>query len=463
MAKIVIIGAGPTGLSAAYHLEQKGFYDYLLFEKEDDTGGLCRSVQQDGFTFDYTGHLLHINDDYFRQFIQNVVGLENLDVVNRRSWIYSHTTYTRYPYQMNLYGLPPEIIADCIEGYINRSTTLKNPKNFEQWVLKHFGKGFGDNFFFPFDSKKNAYPAQQLSTSWMGRFVPQTNLRDIIQGAVAAGSSPVGYNANFLYPKKGGIQFWVQKIAQQLKNPIKKGYCVTAIDIPHKRIHFSNGHTELFEQLISTMPLDYLLKNSNGIQPSLKNATKKLLCNSVVNFNLGIKRENLSDKHWIYMPEKQYPFYRLGFWHNFSPSMAPQGCSSLYGEFSHIKASAQKIETLLQTSLSQTKQLLGISNHEIMTQKVLNIPHAYVIYDQWREKNLPTIIERLKDLTIHSVGRYGEWKYSSMQEAILDGKKIADRVIVLPARTYSLHTVVPSENSNEKDRNKQPSTFKHTG
>ncbi len=94
MAKIVIIGAGPTGLSAAYHLEKKGFYDYKIFEKESNTGGLCRSVTQDGFTFDYTGHLLHIGDAYFRSFIEDVVGMQNLNTIHRRSFIYSQNTYT---------------------------------------------------------------------------------------------------------------------------------------------------------------------------------------------------------------------------------------------------------------------------------------------------------------------------------------------------------------------------------
>ncbi len=459
MAKIVIIGAGPTGLSAAYHLEQKGFHDYILFEKETESGGLCRSVHQDGFTFDYTGHLLHINDDYFRQFITDIVGLDNLTVVHRRSFIYSHETYTQYPYQMNLYGLPKQVITDCIEGYVMRNSGPKNPKTFEQWVHKHFGTGLGKHFFFPFDSKKNAYPAQKLSTSWMGRFVPKTNLRDIIEGAVAQNDKPAGYNANFLYPTKGGIQFWVKKIAQNLKNPIRTGFCVTSVDMKNKLVHFSNGHAEPFDQLISTMPLDIFLDNAQGSTPSLRNASKKLVCNSVVNFNLGIKREAVSNKHWIYFPEEKYPFYRLGFWHNFSDSMAPKDCSSLYGEFSHLGASTQKVENLLHTSLKQTKKMFGLSKKEIITQKVLHIKHAYVIYDMWRERNIQKILTQLHEKDIHSIGRYGQWKYSSMQEAILDGKKIADTLTVIPARHYTHGTPTieqKKEEKYEKSNDKRP-------
>ncbi len=77
MAKFVIIGAGLTGLSAAYHLEKKGFTDYALFEKEPSIGGLCRSTVQDGFTFDFTGHLLHTSDTYFRSLLTELVGFDS--------------------------------------------------------------------------------------------------------------------------------------------------------------------------------------------------------------------------------------------------------------------------------------------------------------------------------------------------------------------------------------------------
>ncbi|MGE4168855.1 MAG: NAD(P)/FAD-dependent oxidoreductase, partial [Candidatus Babeliales bacterium] len=149
MAHIVIIGAGLTGLSAAYHLEKRGYTDYTLFEREETIGGLCRSVVQDGFTFDYTGHLLHINDSYFRSLINNLVGLDQFNTINRKSFIYSHERYTRYPYQVNLFGLPKDVIAECIEGFVARSTSLKKTRTYPEWVDKNFGTGFARHFFLP--------------------------------------------------------------------------------------------------------------------------------------------------------------------------------------------------------------------------------------------------------------------------------------------------------------------------
>ena len=450
MAKIVIIGAGLTGISAAYHLEKKGFHDYLIVEGKADVGGLCGSVQQDGFTFDYTGHLLHINDDYFRSLIDSVVGLETFNRIQRRSYIFSHNTYTHYPFQINLYGLPTDVITECVTGFVQRKHT-QNAKSFPAWVHKHFGSGFAKHFFMPYQRKIFAHDLNNITASWTGRFVPSTSLKQILHGALEEPKDEVGYNAQFFYPKHGGIFSWVEKLAQQIKNPIRTNMMVTEVNLHHKTVGFEDGHIEPFDLLINTMPLDRLLglikeKSSTA----LKKAQNKLICNSVVNFNLGVNRADLSDKHWIYFPENQFPFYRLGFPHNFADSMAPADCSSLYGEFAHVGKSVAWVNRTLKQALDATKKLLHISDDEIITKRIMHINHAYVIYNHWREKNLKKLHQKLHDCSVYSVGRYGEWKYSSMQEAVLDGKKIAEQLVILPARKATVVKPVPMKKRKKK-------------
>lgn len=430
MAKTVILGAGPTGISAAYHLEQAGFYDYVLFEKENEPGGLCRSIIQDGFTFDFTGHLLHINDGYFHSLIQSVVGLDLFENIYRRSFVYSHETYTAYPFQIHLKGLPTNVIAECVIGFIQRLKKRLNPRTFREWVLKEFGYGFGKHFFFPYQKKIFACSINKLTASWTNRFVPKTTIDDILNGIMFEPlQNTIGYNAQFLYPKEGGIVTWVKKLANQLHNPIQLDHTVTKIDLATQVIHFNNGHQERYNRLITTIPLDILLHCLRE-KPStnFKKASPHLLCNSVINFNLGFKRPDISDKHWIYFPESKFPFYRLGFPHNFSQGNVPSDCSSLYGECAFLHKSASSQLYLLEKALTQTKALLKISDDDIATQKVITIPHAYVIYDAWRDKHLSSLLAQLQQQNIYSVGRYGEWKYSSMQEAILDGKNIATTI-----------------------------------
>jgi protoporphyrinogen oxidase len=431
MTNIVIIGAGLTGLSTAYHLEKRGFFNYLLFEKDTTVGGLCRSVQQDGFTFDYTGHLLHASDTYFRSFIDATIGLPTLNSIHRRSFIYSHDTYTPYPFQVNLFGLPPAVVSACIAGFAQRKKSGKS-HNFQEWVLANFGTGIAKHFFFPFQRKIFAYQnLKEISASWMGRFVPTTSLEQLIAGAIQPPKeeTSIGYNAHFYYPQQGGINAWINTIAQQLINPIRLNHEVHHINLANKLIHFTNGHQQPYDTLITTMPLDILLQSiKDRASTRLRPATAHLVCNSVVNFNVGIARENLSTKHWIYFPEKKYPFYRVGFPHNFSKQMAPEGCSSLYGEFSHLQGSPALVKRKLTAALAALKKLFSLQDEEILTRVIIPIRHAYVLYTPWRERHLAALHERLREHQIYSIGRYGEWKYSSMQEAVLDGKRMADVV-----------------------------------
>ena len=431
MARIVIIGAGLTGISAAYHLEKKQFFDYELFEKETTYGGLCRSIAQDGFTFDYTGHLLHASDDYFYALIKDLVGLEQLNTIQRRSFIYSQNRHTHYPFQVNLHGLPPKTIVECITGYLNRPQIIA-PMTFRDWVLTTFGTGFAQHFFFPYQQKIFAHKVNHLTANWTQRFVPSTSLEQILYGALSAPSDEqaIGYNARFLYPKKGGIISWVSQFANQLINPIRTTCSVTAVNMNSKTVTFSNGHSEPYDVLISTMPLDYMLiLLREKASTHFVSARSKLLCNQVINFNIGVNHAELSEKHWVYFPEKEYPFYRVGFWHNFSKQMAPPGCSSLYGEFAFKNRSKRWVNHALKQSMATIKKLYGISTSEIITEKIISIPHAYVTYDQWREQHLPKLLQQLEEHDIYSVGRYGAWKYASMQEAVLDGKAVADQTI----------------------------------
>lgn len=441
MAEIVIIGAGLTGLSSAYHLEKQNFFDYKIFEKNDRAGGLLQSLQQDGFTFDHTGHLLHINDNYFRSFLYNIATPEDFSLIERKASIFSHNIFSDYPFQINLHGLPTNVAVECIEGYTQRAQHIKKPKTFHEWVLKHFGKGFGKHFFFPYNSKILSYDLKKVHASQTGRFVPSTSLEAIIKGTIEKKPpAGIGYNSSFYYPKQGGIEFVIKQLCKSISSPISSGHTVSHIDAKSKIIYFENGHKEHYHHLITTMPLNQLLaKLSSSSRTPLHQAESKLLHNAVMNINLGFSVDTLSALHWIYFPEKAFPFYRMGFWHNLCPSSVPVGKTAVYGELSYLpsKTPFKKAYQHAQRSVNQMLTFLGLSQSNIVTERILHIDHAYVIYNDWREKNVPKIHAQLNEWGIHSIGRYGEWKYSSMQEAVLDGKLIAQTLKepgIIPAR-----------------------------
>jgi protoporphyrinogen oxidase len=430
MEKVVIIGAGLTGLSAAYHLQQTR-HSYDLYEQHETVGGLTRSVQENGFTFDYTGHFLHSNNAYFSSIIDLLFQGDSLDTIARKAFIFSHGTYTAYPFQSNLSGLPLNVICECIEGIVRKSTSKTAPKNLREWLLKGFGRGMCKHFFFPYNKKILSYPLHKAMPEQGGRFVPNTTLNDIVRNlATTPEHSSAGYNATFLYPKSGGIQQLANRLSSHLEKKPATSHAVASIDPYKKTVLFSNGNQEKYDVLISTMPLDTLLKLTTfGSASSLSHQRTNLVCNTVINLNLGINRPTINDKHWIYFPEKKYSFYRLGFWSSISESMAPQGTSSLYGELSLLNPTQKDIHQKIKRAKREIMALFGIQNPEICVEKILTLNHAYVIYNEWRKNNLESLLSTLSDqFGIYSVGRFGGWKYSSMQEAILDGQHVVQEI-----------------------------------
>lgn len=425
MPKVVIIGAGLTGLSLAYHLEKQNFFDYQIFEKDARPGGLLKSVTSNGFTFDQTGHFLHVSNKDFEHFLQEVLGFENMNMLNRQSFIYSNNVYTAYPFQKNLFGLPEKTIIECIEGFVNRAQNIDQPQNFYEWVAKHFGLGLGKHFFFPYNQKLLNLSAKKLMPSWTGRFVPSTSLKELLEGALTRKDYCLdGYNGSFFYPKTGGIETLVQSIVQKLQTKILTDFTATKIDTQTKTVHFANGQSTKFDLLFSTAPLPEILNSlTNNSGSNLSLAASKLRCNQVINFNLGLNVPKISKKHWIYFPEKKMPLYRLGFWHNFTESMAPKEHSSCYGEVSVVtgKKTTTQITALENDAIKKTLNFLKIKASNVIEQKTLHLNYAYVTYDAWREKNLSKLHSQLQSMSIYSIGRFGEWKYSSMQEAVLDG------------------------------------------
>ncbi|MBL4588169.1 FAD-dependent oxidoreductase, partial [Candidatus Babeliales bacterium] len=281
------------------------------------------------------------------------------------------------------------------------------------------------------DSKLLAYDIRKIHPSWTGRFVPKITLDDLLQGALTENKTAAGYNSTFFYPKKGGIATLISALIKKLFTPITYEHEVAEVNIDTKKVYFTNGTVKPYDYFVSTMPLNVLLQKlrGSGVE-KIAMAHRKLLCNTVMNYNIGVNYKIPCQKHWIYFPEKKYRLYRVGFWSNVSHAMAPEGASSLYGECSFLPGRITEIEKqrLLDESIEQTCKVFDISSSSIIMQKNLTLQHAYVLYDSWREKNLPSLLSQLKEWNIHSIGRFGEWKYSSMQEAVLDGRAVVDAI-----------------------------------
>ena len=426
---ILIIGAGLAGLSTAFHLGERA---HRIIEKEKEAGGLCRSYQINGFTFDMTGHLLHFRKEEIRELINGLLpGM--LTKHDRRSFIFSHRTYTEYPFQVNTYGLPPSVVKDCLLGFI---ATLIKPlppsskdRSFQDWILENLGEGLAKHFMVPFNEKLWQVPLAELTSDWVSWLIPKPGLEDVVNGALGIKDKAFGYNASFLYPAQGGINALPNALLSQV-GEVVYGSELMEVDTTHHRATFADGRTENYDTLVSTIPVPELVRRCTDLPPSIREAAAGLRCVSVYSINLGVTREHISDKHWIYFPEPEFPFYRAGFPMNFSPTLGPPGCSSLYVEVSHQPTELSAPEALLK-DVRRGLERAGIfhPDEDLAVADIRDIRYAYVLFDQHRACALPRILEELERRGIHSVGRYGRWEHTSMEDAIYQGKTLAEQLL----------------------------------
>lgn len=490
----VIIGAGPTGLSAAYHLGEGA----VLLEKNASVGGWCRSVHDQGFTFDHAGHIMFSNDPYVLKMYDMLLG-PNLHWQDREAWIYSKNVYTRYPFQGALYGLPPKVITECIMGAVEArygaaasagptcavkpvedccadgtadvaNATRMAPRrrdsqqtqnvqhaqqaqqaqhtqnvqyaphaphtapvqNFEDFIYQVWGSGIARHFAIPYNKKLWTVPLNEMETSWLGGRVPLPDLEAIIEGALEPVGKPMGPNARFGYPLSGGFQALMSGFLPHIKGRIEMNTQAAQLLPSEHLLVMKDGSRYRYDHLISTMPLPELVKLIGAQAPAeVRAAAEGLRHISVRCVNLGIGREHITDKHWIYYPE-QTIFHRIFVQGNASPHCNPPGgfgltCEISYSPWKPLPLDGQAlvdrcIEDCIEVGLLR-------ADDRIITASQVDMPYAYVIYDQARAANVATVKAWLARYDVVLAGRYSEWEYYNSDHAFLAGKKAAEAVL----------------------------------
>lgn len=425
-SKIVIVGGGLAGLSAGHHLAE---HEPIVFEKETAIGGLCRSFTQDGFTFDCTGHLIHLRNAYTKELVARILP-GAFDSHERLAAIYSKSTTTPYPFQANTYGLPPEVIRDCVVGFVeSMQSTNGGGKNFYDWVLQTFGAGIAKHFMLPYNEKFWKQDLRTVTSDWVSWSIPKPTLEEVVNGALGLTNKGMGYNPKFIYPKDGGIDCLPQALARPIRN-LHTNETVQYINPRKKYVRLASGREQPYEFLISTLPLPVLYRMLKDTPDSLVSDAQKLHAISVLNINIGIDRPGISNQHWIYFPEDQFVFSRIGFPMNFSKSVAPDGTSSIYIEITHHPHEKLDVEkTFAQAMVDLQKCGIIRKDDRVLTRHVIDIQCAYVVFDQHRQKHLQNLIDHLESRDIFTAGRYGRWDYYSMEDSILSGKSTADQIL----------------------------------
>lgn len=410
--KYLIIGAGISGLTAANYLKK----DYLLIEKENEPGGYCRTIHRGDYVWDYAGHFFHFKTDEFRRLFHENIPEQDIISQTKRTKILYKGQLVDYPFQTNIHQLEKQEFIDCLYDLFQRKEKTEY-SDFLDMLYGKFGKSIVEKFLKPYNEKLYACDLHQLDKDAMGRFFPYADIPQIIANMKREQDS--SYNSTFLYPRNGAGSFLDVLYRRLDATKVRLGCTLTRVDAERKLAYTDGGEEISFEYLINTAPLNHFLAML-GTDAALE-LNGRLSYNKVLVFNLGFSKKSAFKEHWIYVPDKDVNYYRIGFYDN----ILSTDKLSMYVEIGYPKDAAVDTEQQLALTLENLKRcgIVTEDNSLIASSTILMDP-AYVHIRRDTEAAITEMKQSLATSGIHTIGRYGGWTYCSMEDCMLEAKEL---------------------------------------
>jgi protoporphyrinogen oxidase len=439
--KVVIIGAGPTGLGAAYRLHELGYENWVLYEKSEDVGGHATShVDKHGFVWDEGGHVIFSHYPYFDQLIDRVLGKEVHERI-RESWIVKGESWVPYPFQSNLRYLPKEVQVSCLVGAAKAASNGggREAGNFRDWILATMGEGIAEEFMFPYNSKVWTTPLEQMSKTWIAERVAAIDFKRLLENVLYERDDVAwGPNSKFKFPLHGGTGEIYRRMAAFFKKKIHSGKKLAEVDLAQRRISFADGTGDTYDVLISTAPLDLLTKMIKPADNRLVDAAQGLEHNNLLVVGLGLRKKIETGRCWIYFTDAQMPCYRATYFSHYSPNNVPNGdiehYSSLMCEMSLRVGETPDPEKVLDqvtTELIRTNMLEESDRGRIVSRYHRTVGYSYPIPTLGRDRALDVLQPALLEKGIYSRGRFGAWRYEigNMDHSVMMGVETVNNIV----------------------------------
>lgn len=436
----LILGAGPTGLGAARQFHANGHNDWLLLEQSEYPGGLATSfVDPQGFTWDIGGHVQFSHYEHFDRAMDEFLGRDGWLDHERESWVWMRDRFIPYPFQNNIRRLPADDLERCLNGLVAiTQTSAPAPNNFQEWIDAKFGTGIAEIFLNPYNFKVWGYPPAELNSGWVGERVAVTDLKRVLSNLVHERDDVSwGPNNTFRFPKYGGTGAIWQAAADRLPgDQIRYRTRVDGLDLKKKLVTTSNGEVIAYEKLISTLPVNELLKIAQVgqftslVQRGLKFSTSHI-------FGVGLQGKpsaELAKKCWMYFPEDNCPFYRVTVFSNYSPYNVPD-ISQQWSLMAEVSESPQKpvnLQNLFEEVIQGLINTRLIENRDqIISRWEFHAKYGYPTPSLHRDEALSRIIPWLESYDVFSRGRFGLWKYevSNQDHSFMQGVEIVERLV----------------------------------
>lgn len=437
---IAVIGAGPTGLGAAWRMEELGHDRWGLYEAAAGPGGLATSVVDDqGFTWDIGGHVLFSHYRYFDALMDVALGDAWIEHI-REAWVWMRERWVPYPFQNNIWRLPEDDLTACLDGLVDLMTgdARPRPKAFDEWLMNQFGQGLCDVFMYPYNFKVWAYPPSQMDVGWMGERVATIDLKRILANVVYKRDEVSwGPNSTFTFPERGGTGAIWTSVANQLpQERMHYGRSVVSIDPAEHTLTLSDGEVVRYDALVSSMPLDLLLPKLVG-REDLATRSSEFVHSSSHIIGVGLDGQppaDLETKCWMYFPEDSSPFYRVTVFSNYSPNNVPRPGQqwSLMAEVSESPQKPVNLETVVDEVVEAFRSIGFIGADEVpVSTWHTRMERGYPTPWLGRDEVLDPIQTELEKFDILSRGRFGAWKYevSNQDHSAMQGVEAVSRIL----------------------------------
>ncbi|MGZ4846528.1 MAG: protoporphyrinogen/coproporphyrinogen oxidase [Halobacteriota archaeon] len=421
--RVAILGGGLTGLTVGYLLNERGV-EFEILEKEGRCGGLMRTVEQDGFTFDAGGsHVIFSKDEAALHFMLNLI--KGNEVKNKRnSKILYKGACVRYPFENGLADLPREDNFKCLYSFVQNSlanaSSQRVPANFNEWCYFTFGSGIAERYLIPYNEKIWKFPSERMSTEWVQR-IPYPPLEDIIKSSL--GFDTQGYKEQlfFYYPQLGGIEALIRSLQKKIEGCIVTSWEAKKIRKERQKWLVSDGtHERQYDRIISTIPVPNLIKALSADR-LIKATAKKLKYNSLITVMFGLTTANKNNFSWLYIPDSDILTHRISFPSNYSKYTAPEGRTSILAEITCSVGDAiwkMKDMDIIQRVSKDLGKCKLLSEADICYRRVERSKYAYVLNDLDRQRNMSIIHNYLRSIGIDIVGRFAEFEYLNMDGCI---------------------------------------------
>lgn len=420
MSNNVILGAGIAGISAAYHLKQKG-ESSVIFEKDNDWGGLCGFFEINGFRFDRFVHFTFAKDEKIAELFAKSSPLYAHPPVSYNYW---RGCWLKHPAQNNLAPLPIEEKVKIIDSFVNRPRKdVAEISDYAEWLRVQYGDYFAENFPFAYTRKYWGVEAKQLETKWVGNRLHVSPLPEVLRGAFAEQQENFYYTKFMNYPKKGGFRSIMNECRKGLDIRLNKK--AVRIDTAAKQVEFADGTVENYDNLISSLPLPEIIKMISDVPENVQNAAKQLRWTCGYQVSLGFNHPDVAKYLWFYIYDEDVPPARVYSPNLKSPDNAPDGCSSLQAEI--FFANGAKVvdkNIILQKTVEKLKEICQFNDSDVVVKDIRFEPYANIIFTPEIYESRKVVREWLQAQGIKTIGRFGEWDYLWSHQAFESGMKV---------------------------------------